>query len=63
MQSLNNFVRSDKVLYLGISDCPAWIVVKANAYAKSVGLTPFVIYQGLWNTMVGNNFLLVASVC
>jgi aryl-alcohol dehydrogenase-like predicted oxidoreductase len=40
MQSLNNFVRSGKVIYLGISDCPAWVIVKANAYAKNIGLTP-----------------------
>ena len=28
---------------------PAWIVSKANTYAKAHGLTPFVVYQGLWN--------------
>lgn len=30
MQSLNNLVVQGKVLYLGISDTPAWIVGKAN---------------------------------
>jgi aryl-alcohol dehydrogenase-like predicted oxidoreductase len=30
MQSLNQLVLSGKVLYLGISDTPAWIVSKAN---------------------------------
>lgn len=30
MHALNNFVVSGKVLYLGISDTPAWIVSKAN---------------------------------
>src|SRR5690606_15062060 len=38
-----------KVLYLGISDTPAWIVAKANQYARDHGLTPFSVYQGLWN--------------
>jgi aryl-alcohol dehydrogenase-like predicted oxidoreductase len=30
MQSLNQLVVSGKVLYLGISDTPAWVVTKAN---------------------------------
>ena len=30
MRNLNNLVVSGKVLYLGISDTPAWVVVKAN---------------------------------
>jgi len=36
-------------LYLGISDSPAWIVSKANQYAKDHGITPFVVYQGKWS--------------
>ena len=28
---------------------PAWVVAKANQYARDHGLTPFVIYTGLWN--------------
>ena len=38
-----------QVLYLGVSDTPAWVVVKANAYARAHGLTPFSVYQGRWN--------------
>lgn len=49
MQSLNHMVASGKVLYLGISDTPAWVVVKANDYAREHGLTPFSVYQGKWN--------------
>jgi len=30
MQSLDAVVKSGKVLYLGISDTPAWVVSKAN---------------------------------
>ncbi|KAI0789615.1 Aldo/keto reductase [Abortiporus biennis] len=52
MNSLHNLVASGKVLYLGISDTPAWIVSQANTYAKSNGKTPFVIYQGAWNIML-----------
>lgn len=49
MNSLHNLVASGKVLYLGVSDTPAWIVTKANTYAKLTGKTPFVIYQGAWS--------------
>jgi len=49
MQSLNDLVTSGKVLYLGISDTPAWVVAKANEYARSHGMRPFSVYQGLWN--------------
>lgn len=49
MQGLHALIVSGKVLYLGVSDTPAWIVVKANAYARSHGLRPFSVYQGKWN--------------
>lgn len=49
MQSLNRMIDAGKVLYLGISDTPAWVVVKANEYARQHGLTPFSVYQGKWN--------------
>ncbi|KAJ6480086.1 aryl-alcohol dehydrogenase [Mycena vulgaris] len=45
MDGLHNLVVLGKVLYLGISDSPAWFVVKANEYAKANGKTPFVVYQ------------------
>ncbi|KAK7050501.1 Aldo/keto reductase [Favolaschia claudopus] len=51
MNGLHNLVVQGKVLYLGISDTPAWIVAQANQYAKDHGKTPFVIYQGRWNVL------------
>ncbi|KAE9409773.1 Aldo/keto reductase [Gymnopus androsaceus JB14] len=51
MDSLHNLVASGKVIYLGVSDTPAWIVAQANQYAKDHGKTPFVVYQGKWNIM------------
>ena len=45
MDNLNNLVVSGKVLYLGISDAPAWVVSAANEYAKAHAKAPFVIYQ------------------
>lgn len=49
MQSLNNLVAQGKVLYLGVSNTPAWVVVKANAYARQHGLRPFSVYQGAYS--------------
>jgi len=49
MQSLNTLVASRKVLYLGISDTPAWVVAKANAYARAHGLRQFSVYQGRYS--------------
>ncbi|KAH9856357.1 aryl-alcohol dehydrogenase [Lenzites betulinus] len=51
MSGLHNLVVSGKVHYLGISDTPAWVVSKANTYARMSGKTPFVIYQGAWNVL------------
>jgi aryl-alcohol dehydrogenase-like predicted oxidoreductase len=52
MDSLQILVEQGKVLYLGISDTPAWIVTAANLYARAHGKTPFSIYQGRWNVML-----------
>ena len=49
MQSLNTLVQQGKVIYLGVSDTPAWIVSKANQYARDHGLRQFVVYQGKWS--------------
>jgi aryl-alcohol dehydrogenase-like predicted oxidoreductase len=49
MHSLNDLIVAGKVLYSGISDSPAWVVSKANQYARDHGLRQFVVYQGMWN--------------
>ncbi|THG97622.1 hypothetical protein EW145_g7579, partial [Phellinidium pouzarii] len=51
MDNLHHLVAAGKVLYLGVSDTPAWVVGTANQYAKDHGKTPFVVYQGAWNVM------------
>ncbi|KAL4957144.1 NADP-dependent oxidoreductase domain-containing protein [Aspergillus filifer] len=51
MDSLHILVQQGKVLYLGISDTPAWVVAAANVYARANGKTPFSIYQGRWNIL------------
>ncbi|TEB06261.1 Aldo/keto reductase [Coprinellus micaceus] len=51
MQALHGLVLSRKVLYLGISDAPAWVVTKANQYARDHALTQFSVYQGMWSIL------------
>jgi aryl-alcohol dehydrogenase-like predicted oxidoreductase len=52
MDSLDAVVKQGKVLYLGISDTPAYIVSAANTYARATGKTQFSIYQGRWNVIL-----------
>jgi aryl-alcohol dehydrogenase-like predicted oxidoreductase len=46
MRALDDLVRAGKVLYVGISDTPAWVVSQANAIAELRGWSRFVAYQG-----------------
>jgi aryl-alcohol dehydrogenase-like predicted oxidoreductase len=45
MRALDDQVRLGKVLYVGISDSPAWVASRANAIAELRGWTPFVAVQ------------------
>ncbi|KAH7159485.1 NADP-dependent oxidoreductase domain-containing protein [Dactylonectria estremocensis] len=49
MRSLHSYIVSRQALYLGVSDTPAWVVVKANEFARRNRLTPFSVYQGRWS--------------
>ncbi|KAG6357288.1 hypothetical protein INS49_015166 [Diaporthe citri] len=51
MDSLHILVEQGKVLYLGVSDTPAWVVAAANTYARAQGKTPFSVYQGRWSVL------------
>jgi len=45
MRALDDMVRSGKVLYIGISDAPAWEISRANMLADLKGWTSFVGLQ------------------
>jgi aryl-alcohol dehydrogenase-like predicted oxidoreductase len=45
MRALDDMVRQGKVLYVGISDAPAWWVAQANTLAHLRGWSPFVGLQ------------------
>ena len=46
MRALDDLGRDGKVLYVGISDTPAWVVSQANTLADLLGWISFVAYQG-----------------
>ncbi len=49
MEGLDNVVKAGKARYIGISNCFAWQLAKANYYARANGLTEFVSIQGHYN--------------
>ena len=49
MRSLDDLIRSGKILYVGISDVPAWVVSYANAIAELRGWSPFIGIQVMFN--------------
>lgn len=51
LRALDDLVRQGKVLYLGISNTPAWIVAKCNTLARANGWTPFIAMQAEYNLL------------
>ncbi len=49
MEGLNNVVKAGKARYIGISNCFAWQIAKANALAEMNGFAKFVSIQGHYN--------------
>ena len=49
MEGLNNLVNSGKVKYIGISNCYAWQLAKANSLAEKEGFAKFISVQGHYN--------------
>src|SRR5713226_1508354 len=49
MRGLDDLVRQGKVLYLGISDAPAWWIAQANTLAELRGWTQFIGLQIEYN--------------
>jgi aryl-alcohol dehydrogenase-like predicted oxidoreductase len=45
MRGLDDLVRAGKVLYVGVSDTPAWVVSRAITLAELRGWTPFTALQ------------------
>lgn len=49
LEGLNEVIEEGRVKYIGISNCFAWQLAKANALAESEGFAKFVSIQGHYN--------------
>ena len=63
MEGLNNAVKSGKVRAIGISNCFAWQLAKANALAEKEGFAKFVSVQGHYNLIFREEEREMAPMC
>lgn len=63
MCGLNDAVQSGKVRSIGISNCFAWQLAKANALAEREGFAPFVSVQGHYNLLFREEEREMAPLC
>ena len=63
MEGLNNAVKSGKVRAIGISNCFAWQLAKANALAEAEGFAKFVSVQGHYNLIFREEEREMAPMC
>ena len=63
MEGLNNIVKAGKVRYIGISNCFAWQLAKANALAEKEGFVKFVSIQGHYNLIFREEEREMAKLC
>ena len=63
MDGLNNMVKSGKARYIGISNCFAWQLAKANALAEKEGFAKFVSIQGHYNLIFREEDREMAKLC
>ena len=63
MDGLNNMVKAGKTRYIGISNCFAWQLAKANALAEKEGFAKFVSVQGHYNLIFREEEREMAKLC
>lgn len=63
LEGLNNAVKAGKVRYIGISNCFAWQLAKANALAEKEGFAKFVSIQGHYNLLFREEEREMAQLC
>ena len=49
VRSLDDLIKAGQILYIGISDVPAWVVSHADAIAELRGWTPFIGIQIMYS--------------
>jgi len=63
MEGLGTMVKAGKVRHIGISNCYAWQLAKANFYAREHGLPEFVSVQGHYNLIAREEEREMAPFC
>ena len=63
MEGLHRVVTSGKARYIGISNCFAWQIAKANEIAKANGWSQFVSVQGHYNLIFREEEREMAPYC
>lgn len=63
MEGLNNVVKAGKARYIGIANCYAYQLVKANALAEKEGFTKFVSVQNHYNLIFREEEREMAKLC
>ena len=63
LEGLSNVVKAGKVRYIGISNCYAWQLAKANALAEKEGFPQFVSIQGHYNLIFREEEREMAPFC
>ena len=63
MEGLHRVVKAGKVRYIGISNCYAYQLAKANALAEKEGFTKFVSVQGHYNLIFREEEREMAKLC
>ena len=63
LDGLNRAVKAGKVRYIGISNCFAWQLAKANALAEKEGFAKFVSIQGHYNLLFREEEREMAPLC
>lgn len=63
MEGLNNAVKAGKARYIGISNCFAYQLAKANALAEKEGFAKFVSVQGHYNLIFREEEREMAKLC
>lgn len=63
MEGLNRMVKAGKTRYIGISNCFAWQLAKANALAEKEGFAKFVSIQGHYNLIFREEEREMSALC
>ncbi len=63
LEGLNDMVRAGKTRYIGISNCYAWQLAKANALAEKEGFAKFISVQNHYNLIFREEEREMAGLC